>query len=217
MAEEKIIRPNMQKNFLIARVSVNKEDLKPSIASKVASIFVPVGYSLYYTINGNLTKYEKNIDQRVSGERLLENIGKMYTTLYWIIDDKKHEITVPWGIVKHNDKCRFNGVLKLSIEQADSLIHNYLWQYETELENLTGLRYEYLLEYFVDEKNEQRGVSVLLRDLLIPYLKDCETVVSIKEKISSREFNTILAEMGLKLSSKSVVVNEFKTVGSEDK
>ena len=209
------IRPNTQKNFLIARVAVKKEDLKPSIASKVASIFIPVGYSLYYTINGNLTKYADVKDQKVSGEDLVKSIGKDFTTLYWIPGEKR-QITVAWGIVK-SDNMAFNGSLKLTVDAEKLFSLQVPKVYETERNNMTGLEYEYLLEYFVDEKNEQRGVSVLLRDLLIPYLKDCETVVSIKEKISSREFNTILAEMGLKLLSKSVVVNEFKTVGSEDK
>lgn len=202
------IRPNTQKNFLIARVAVKKEDLKPSILSNVASIFIPVGYSLYYTKNGNLTKYADVKDQKVSGEDLVKSIGKDFTTLYWIPGEKR-QITVAWGIVK-SDNMAFNGSLKLTVDAEKLFSLQVQKVYETERNNMTGLEYEYLSEYFVNEKNEQNGVSIFIRELLVPYLAELEDCEAIKEETESKTIKDLFSSLGMQLIEDSIEVYEKK-------
>lgn len=209
-----IIRPNMQKNFLIARVWVNKEKLFTSnlINRTYAQIYVPMGYSLYYTIDNVFNNVFNNLsdkNQMVSSEEIIGKLGKKgCTTLYWVVKDRR--LVVPWGVFDEDKNKGYYGSVVFGITDAciNKFVTNYICSYEEETENNTGLRFEYLVEYFVRENNKQCGLSIALRDILLPYLVDCNDKTEIRKVIESNDLRDCFADMGLNIDKSTIIVKE---------
>lgn len=211
------IKPNTQKNFIIARVSVNKSNLvwKKLFSQGDASIIIPMGYSLYYTIGGVLNKYDDNSNIEVKASCVFGQIEKLSkskdksqspnTTLYWIRNNSNYTIKVPWGIVYSESGKGYNGQIKLRVDINN--INNFVsgCMCELDAENKDGLTFEYLSEYFVNDKNEQKGLSITIRDYLVAKIEELtneqenvdDKIKSIKEKNSLEEMQKLLDGLGL--------------------
>lgn len=207
------IKPNTQKNFIIARVTVNKDDLigKKFFSHDNAEIVIPMGYSLYYTYGYALELLETGQNQTIKSAELVKKIKDAgVTTLYWLRNssDNNYEITVPWGIAFPKKGTGYNGQIKLKFNIENSkckFISQCMCACETETKD--DLNYEYLSEYYVNEKNEPKGLSVAIREFVVSHLASCENTETIKKAIASQTIG--LSELGLLLVENSIVVNEF--------
>ena len=207
------IRPNTQKNFVIARVAVNKGNL---IGKKVffhdnAEIVIPLGYSLYYTHDSALVLLGTGEDQAIKSAQFVTKIKDTgVTTLYWLRNtaENDYEITVPWGIVFLPKRTGYNGQIKLkfNIKKDFKFISQCMCACETEMKD--GLNYEYLSEYYIDEKNEQKGMAVAIRELLVPYLANCKDAREIETEIKDLA-EILFKPLGLILDETLIVVKKF--------
>lgn len=208
------IKPDIQKNFIIARVAVNESKL---IGEKLFSrddtkIFIPMGYSLFYTRGAALERLKEEHEQTVKSVELVKKIKNdlKVTTLYWLRNsfDNNYEITVPWGIVFPQKSYNGQIKLKFNIENSScNFISNCMCSCATEMKD--GLNYEYLSEYYVDEKKEFQGLSITIRELLVSRLENCgENIEKIKETIMSLQ--GLFESIGLFLDKNSIGVIETK-------
>lgn len=215
------IKPNLQKNFIIARVAVNTADLigKKFFSHNDTQVMIPMGYSLYYTVGDTLERFESGENQKVKSTKLFTKIKDTSdtTTLYWLrkSSDNHYKITVPWGIAFPKGGRGYNGqiTLEFNIDGTDFISKCMC---ACEIETKDGLNYEYLSEYYVNAKNELQGLSVAIRELLVPRLKDCESKKGIECTIKDLA-EKLFEPMGLFLDKNSIVVNDFKQLESGSK
>lgn len=165
---EKIIKPNTQKNFLIARVGVTKKDLEN------AKVIVPANCKLYYfSINAlNIicgSYMEQTVDWKFIVKQLDEKkLKKDFITLYWAID--KEQLNVPWGVESDGINKGYHGSVTFKINGFGKLLASKMFPYATEQRD--GLYYEYLSEYFITENKMHAGISIVLRDVFVPLFKN---------------------------------------------
>lgn len=176
-----IISPNPQINCLIARAVVDKsifldKFLKPSDAA-VGQAF---NYALYCRWNdAEFEHYGKDTLERIKKEK----DGKLIE-FYWIYKNN-FNIKVPWGIPENAINPGINGELTFNAEEITiekilkmrTYMDVSLWQ--TEVKDF--VRYEYLSEYFIDSKGEQSGISIVLRDRIIPSIEGELTGIQFKD------------------------------------
>lgn len=194
-----IIRPNMQKNFLIARVGVSKKDLEN------AKVIVPANCKLYYfSINSLNIICGSYMEQTVDWKFIVKQLGekklkKNFTTLYWVID--KEQLYVPWGVESDGSNKGYHGSVTFKISKFGKLSASKMFPYATEQRD--GLYYEYLSEYFITENKMHNGISIVLRDMFVPLFKNhIEKIIQcqdIQETVDDVVVKKYLDELGLEI------------------
>ena len=171
MDASKILSLKSNGEFFAARTQISVKDLENFYTVS------PGNYRLYWSKTGFLDDAE--IVSQFNGDKLAKEIFEtvrwgdrkgLSVTLFWLPACKNFEIKLPWGYRKDNYKI--NGEALFFIPIDDENIKRILMLPLWELALSGGLKVEYLSNYFIDTAGVQNGLSLWIRDQILPQIID---------------------------------------------
>ena len=155
------IKIDRNKKFVAARARIKKSILlgeKKGLFSseKPANLSETAGYTCYSFSSGTWEIVNKKFtDNKVYGD---------YVDLLWV-HNETYDITFPFGI-----PGKGHGMAKCKILNHEKFMRKFPIAWETVIDD--EIKYEYASEYFINAEGKPDGISIRLREMIVPYISD---------------------------------------------
>lgn len=180
---------------------MSHETLNLSIPSErhfmVAKATIPMNHRGDISVDGrdgyNVVYYEYKSGEKITNKlHPPENLKRGIYTIYWIHSGDTYTLDVPWGFRvtdTNSNSFAVNGSVQILIHASIGELQEIfpLSWYE---EYRGGIKYEYLLDYYIDNAGAQQGLSIFFRSRCVEKFKQALANIPVLSDESIRKVIT---------------------------